>query len=498
MSVSLDLRLKRANKVYHEGEVLAGVVVITSKEAVQHQGISLTMEGLVNLQLSSKSVGVFEAFYNSVKPIQLISSNIEVAKPGKVPGGKTEIPFEFPLQAKGNKVLYETYHGVFVNIQYTLRCDMKRPLLAKDQSKTCEFMVHCQPQKSKVQLTPVDFTITPETLQNVREKSSLPKFLIRGHLDATNCVITQPLTGELVVESSEVAIKSIELQLVRVETCGCAEGYARDATEIQNIQIAEGDVCHGLPIPIYMVFPRLFTCPTLETTNFKVVREHRAETIYDPLEYSERLRRLNWGRGGTWCRSSNVLTGCWRLMLLQNETETWISSHNTATPAAPSSAYAFSHSPRESCRGGGTGMLLFHISLLNNHHDPNHSGFKAAHSTETALLAVTKEPHAAISAKLSSVLILLNLSAAFDTVNHKTLLSILRSLRIRGTAWEWFAGHSYQVTWRVLASSPRRLSTGVPQGSVLDTTASAWISAYLQTFHQLKLNPSKTELLVIS
>uniref|UniRef100_W5KNE3 Vacuolar protein sorting-associated protein 26C n=1 Tax=Astyanax mexicanus TaxID=7994 RepID=W5KNE3_ASTMX len=270
MSVILDIRLKRANKVYHEAEVLAGVVVITSKEAVQHQGISLTMEGLVNLQLSSKSVGVFEAFYNSVKPIQLINSNIEVAKPGKVPGGKTEIPFEFPLQVKGNKVLYETYHGVFVNIQYTLRCDMRRPLLAKDLSKTCEFIHVLQPQKSKVQPSPVDFTISPETLQNVKERNSLPKFLVRGHLDATNCVITQPLTGELVVESSEVAIKSIELQLVRVETCGCAEGYARDATEIQNIQIAEGDVCHGLPIPIYMVFPRLFTCPTLETTNFNV------------------------------------------------------------------------------------------------------------------------------------------------------------------------------------------------------------------------------------
>lgn len=48
----------------------------------------------------------------------------------------------------------------------------------------------------------------------------LPKFLIRGHLNSTSCVITQPLTGELVVESSEAAIRSIELQLVRVETCG--------------------------------------------------------------------------------------------------------------------------------------------------------------------------------------------------------------------------------------------------------------------------------------
>ncbi|KAK3548963.1 hypothetical protein QTP70_022659 [Hemibagrus guttatus] len=87
--------------------------------------------------------------------------------------------------------------------------------------------------------------------------------------------------------------------------------------------------------------------------------------------------------------------------------------------------------------------------MQNNLHDPKQSGFKAAHSTETALLAVTEKLHAARSAKLSSVLILLDLSAAFDTVDHKTLLSTLRSLGICGTAWEWFAsyldGRSYQT-----------------------------------------------------
>ncbi|KAK3539230.1 hypothetical protein QTP86_031269 [Hemibagrus guttatus] len=92
--------------------------------------------------------------------------------------------------------------------------------------------------------------------------------------------------------------------------------------------------------------------------------------------------------------------------------------------------------------------------LQNNLHDPNQSGFKAAHSTETALLAVTEKLHAARSAKLSSVLILLDLSAAFDTVNHKTLLSTLRSLGICGTAWEWFAsyldGRSYQEVQRFI------------------------------------------------
>ena len=57
---------------------------------------------------------------------------------------------------------------------------------------------------------------------------------------------------------------------MRVETCGCAEGFSRDATEIQNIQIGEGDVCRNVSIPIYMIFPRLFTCPTLNTSNFKI------------------------------------------------------------------------------------------------------------------------------------------------------------------------------------------------------------------------------------
>ncbi|XP_072530520.1 uncharacterized protein, partial [Salminus brasiliensis] len=118
---------------------------------------------------------------------------------------------------------------------------------------------------------------------------------------------------------------------------------------------------------------------------------------------------------------------------------------------------------------------------LNNLQDPNQSGFKAAHSTETALIAVTEKLHAAKAARLSSVLILLDLSAAFDTVDHKILLSILAGLGIAGSAWQWFAsylqGRSYQVSARISACL---------------ADVSSWMAA-----HHLKLNPCKTELLYI-
>ena len=96
-------------------------------------------------------------------------------------------------------------------------------------------------------------------------------------------------------------------------------------------------------------------------------------------------------------------------------------------------------------------QLSLHLSQ-NNLLDPNQSGFKPAHSTETALTAVTEALHAAKAASQSAVLILLDLSAAFDTVNHLLLLDTLADLGITGTALKWFSSYladrTYQVSWK--------------------------------------------------
>ncbi|XP_071548774.1 vacuolar protein sorting-associated protein 26C isoform X2 [Panulirus ornatus] len=235
MSLTVDIQFKRSSKIYHQG------------------------------------------------PISLINQSVEVTKSGKIPPGQTEIPFELPLSPRSSsKTLYETYHGLYVIVQYSLRCDIKRSLLAKDVSKLQEFIVEYRPSNGETdEKKAVKFEIRPETLQNVRDRARIPQFLVRGHLDSAVFPLSKPLTGELTVCECERGISSIELQLVRVETCGSAEGHTKEASEIQNIQIGEGDVCRGMAIPVYMVFPRLFTCATTIAPNFKIEFELSIVIIFD-------------------------------------------------------------------------------------------------------------------------------------------------------------------------------------------------------------------------
>ena len=72
-----------------------------------------------------------------------------------------------------------------------------------------------------------------------------------------------------------------------------------------------------------------------------------------------------------------------------------------------------------------------------------------------------------------TALILLDLSAAFDTVNHTILLHRLENwFGITGLALQWFKSYlkcrSQSVSVNGLLSEPSKLDCGVPQGAVLD------------------------------
>ena len=112
-----------------------------------------------------------------------------------------------------------------------------------------------------------------------------------------------------------------------------------------------------------------------------------------------------------------------------------------------------------------------HISI-NNLSDPFQSAYKAHHGTETALLRVNNDILTALDNGEITALILLDLSAAFDTVDHSILLERLQScIGVGGTALKWCCSYLFGRNHRVCigdsVSDPVYLNYSVPQGSVL-------------------------------
>ena len=76
---------------------------------------------------------------------------------------------------------------------------------------------------------------------------------------------------------------------------------------------------------------------------------------------------------------------------------------------------------------------------VNNLHTDTQFGYKKYHSTETLLVHFLDETLVAVDQHLNVVVLIIGLSAAFDTVNHDILIKILKDeIRVRGTALQWF------------------------------------------------------------
>jgi hypothetical protein len=86
----------------------------------------------------------------------------------------------------------------------------------------------------------------------------------------------------------------------------------------------------------------------------------------------------------------------------------------------------------------------------------NHFGFRAKHSTDFAVLSIIDKIRKAIDERDFSCGIFLDLSKAFDTVNHEILIKKLEHYGVRGVAKNWFEYSSTNI-----------ISCGVPQESVL-------------------------------
>ena len=141
------------------------------------------------------------------------------------------------------------------------------------------------------------------------------------------------------------------------------------------------------------------------------------------------------------------------------------------------------------------------------------SAYRPGHSTETALLKVKNDLLLNMDGQRVMLLVLLDLSAAFDTVDHEVLHNRLSTdFGIKGTALKLFESYLSNRRQRVsiegVTSKLFDLDFGVPQCSCLgpllfllySSKLFKIISRHLPSVHaydRLKLNMEKTEFLLI-
>lgn len=114
---------------------------------------------------------------------------------------------------------------------------------------------------------------------------------------------------------------------------------------------------------------------------------------------------------------------------------------------------------------------IFNFISKHNILSPNQFGFRPKRSTYMA----TNELYCKIAQNLDNNLhtvgIFLDLSKAFDTINHNILLRKLNQYGIRGLANDWIknylSGRQQRVTFNNTLSNATNISCGVPQGSIL-------------------------------
>ena len=103
---------------------------------------------------------------------------------------------------------------------------------------------------------------------------------------------------------------------------------------------------------------------------------------------------------------------------------------------------------------------------------PKKFGCQVNNSTHHAILRLTDDSLTSFRKGQFTLGVFMNLSKAFDSVNHSIFLHKLELYGIKGKCWNWFK--SYLKDWQQFVSISRyensicpRITCGVPQGSIL-------------------------------
>ena len=273
--MELTLSLDSLNKIYYAGDFIQGSVLIINKsKSTMKYDLNVKVNGFYTfknikenppkpkgLQFYKKSFRVFTDQYSTV-------------------GSSSPYRVKFPLTSDGcessYESLFESYHGVCVSILYEISaeavCMGKSFPSNKHKISVLVPGQGINPKFGRKRVT-YQFALNPKTIENMKltDQNLMPKFNIDCFLENINCCIDKPFNGFCNIKECTTPIKSIELQFSRNEKILNSEfSGISEVSEIQNLQIGDGDVIRNLEIPVFMTFPRGFCCANLETKDVSI------------------------------------------------------------------------------------------------------------------------------------------------------------------------------------------------------------------------------------
>ena len=107
----------------------------------------------------------------------------------------------------------------------------------------------------------------------------------------------------------------------------------------------------------------------------------------------------------------------------------------------------------------------------NNLLSPNQHAYRKGHSTTTCLAEVLNHLHHLCDQKKQCAIVSLDLSKAFDSINHQLLINKLQKLNLSSSALKWISSYlsnrKQRTKFEKFTSEQVEVKSGVPQGSIL-------------------------------
>ena len=267
--MDISLSLDSLNKVYYAGDYIQGSVLIINKSKTTMKfDLFIKVSGFYTFRNTKENPPKTSGLQFYKKSFKALSEQYSTI------GSNNSFRFKFPLTSDGCdqnfSSLFESYHGVAVSLVYEISA--QAVIVGKDfESKKSRILVLVPGQginsKFGRKRVSYQFTLNPKKIESnkLTDQNLMPKFEIDCFLENINCCVDKPFNGFCNIKECSTQIKSIELQFLRNEKI-LAKDFTgmSEVSEIQNLQIGDGDVVRNLEIPVFMTFPRGFCCANLE------------------------------------------------------------------------------------------------------------------------------------------------------------------------------------------------------------------------------------------